>query len=194
MSLAGLYRWAQKEGIENAVIWVINKLKLVATHIPEEMDADQAQRKLIKIIVGVVMHVIEDMNAETSPAERSARLDDAIRLGYSYGLTYPFIDDLLDSRVLNAQEKEQYSQMIRQALLTGTVPELGQWTGKNMDLVQFVHKELRDAFEYIQGHQRRKRSMLFEQSNVFFIHSILTELRILTIPITVTRNYICQSS
>ena len=33
MSLAGLYRWAQKEGIENAVIWVINKLKLVATHI-----------------------------------------------------------------------------------------------------------------------------------------------------------------
>ncbi|OIA98599.1 geranyl transferase [Paenibacillus sp. LC231] len=169
MSLAGLYRWAQKEGIENAVIWVINKLKLVATHIPEEMDADQAQRKLIKIIVGVVMHVIEDMNAETSPAERSARLDDAIRLGYSYGLTYPFIDDLLDSRVLNAQEKEQYSQMIRQALLTGTVPELGQWTGKNMDLVQFVHKELRDAFEYIQGHQRPEtQHAFFEQSNVFF--------------------------
>lgn len=169
MSLAGLYRWAQKEGIENAVIWVINKLKLVATHIPEEMDADQAQRKLIKIIVGVVMHVIEDMNVETSPAERSARLDDAIRLGYSYGLTYPFIDDLLDSRVLNAQEKEQYSQMIRQALLTGTVPELGQWSGKNMDLVQFVHKELRDAFEYIQGHQRPEtQHAFFEQSNVFF--------------------------
>ena len=97
MSLAGLYRWAQKEGIETAVIWVINKLKHVASHIPDKMDAEQAQRKLIKIIVGVVMHVMEDLNGETLPAERSARLDDAIRLGYSYGLTYPFIDDLLDS-------------------------------------------------------------------------------------------------
>lgn len=169
MSLAGLYRWAQKEGIETAVIWVINKLKHVASHIPDKMDAEQAQRKLIKIIVGVVMHVMEDLNGETSPAERSARLDDAIRLGYSYGLTYPFIDDLLDSGVLNAQEKEQYSHMIRQALLTGKVPELGQWSGKNMELVHFVHQELRDAFEYIQGRQRPEtQQTFFEQSNVFF--------------------------
>ncbi|MFB4324191.1 polyprenyl synthetase family protein [Priestia sp. BR_2] len=169
MSLAGLYRWAQKEGIETAVIWVINKLKHVASHIPDKMDAEQAQRKLIKIIVGVVMHVMEDLNGETSPAERSARLDDAIRLGYSYGLTYPFIDDLLDSGVLNAQEKEQYSHMIRQALLTGKVPELGQWSGKNMELVHFVHQELRDAFEYIQGRQRTEtQQTFFEQSNVFF--------------------------
>ncbi|MEC0207315.1 polyprenyl synthetase family protein [Paenibacillus lautus] len=183
MSLAGLYRWAQKEGIENAVIWVINKLKHVATHIPEEMDAEQAQRKLIKIIVGVVLHVIEDMGAETPPAERSARLDDAIRLGYSYGLTYPFIDDLLDSGVLNAQEKEQYSQMIRQALLTGTVPELGQWSGKNMDLVHFVHTELREAFEYIQGHQRPEtQHAFFEQSNVFFHSQHIDRIKDLAYP------------
>ncbi|MGG4106352.1 polyprenyl synthetase family protein [Paenibacillus lautus] len=183
MSLAGLYRWAQKEGIEDAVIWVINKLKHVATHIPEEMDADQAQRKLIKIIVGVVMHVIEDMSVETSPAERSSRLDDAIRLGYSYGLTYPFIDDLLDSGVLNDQEKEQYSQMIRQALLTGTVPEMGQWSGKNMDLVHFVHKELRDAFEYIQGHQcPETQQTFFEQSNVFFYSQHIDRIKDLANP------------
>lgn len=107
MSLTGLYRWAQKEGIETAVIWVINKLKQVAAHIPKEMDAEQAQRKLIKIIVGVVMHVMEDIEVKAAPTERADRLEDAIRLGYSYGLTYPFIDDLLDSRVLNDQEKEQ---------------------------------------------------------------------------------------
>lgn len=169
ISLAGLYRWAQKEGIETAVIWVINKLKHVADHIPEEMDAEQAQRKLIKIIVGVVMHVIEDLGTEASQAERSARLEDAIRLGYSYGLTYPFIDDLLDSGVLNVQEKEQYSRIIRHALLTGTVPEVGQWNGKNMELVHYVHQELTEAFEYIKGRQRPEtQQTFFEQSNVFF--------------------------
>lgn len=169
MSLAGLYRWGQKEGIENAVIWVIHKLKQVAGDIPKEMNAEHAQRKLMKIIVGVVLHVIEDMDDSVLPAERSARLDDAIRLGYSYGLTYPFIDDLLDSGVLNEQEKEQYSHMIRTALLTGTVPKPGDWGGNNVELIRFVHAELRDAFEYIKGHQRPEtQETFFEQANVFF--------------------------
>lgn len=169
MSVDGFYRWAQKEGIETAAIWVIGKLKAVSNHIPKEMNAEHAQRKLIKIIIGVVMHVIEEMDDETSPEERSLRLDEAIRLGYSYGLTYPYIDDLLDSSVLNAKEKEQYSEMIRTTLLTGTIPELGEWSGKNKELIYFIHSELRDAFEYIKNHQRPDtQSSFFEQSYVFF--------------------------
>lgn len=175
MSLAGLYRWAQKEGVENAVIWVINKLKAVSSHIPKEMNAEQAQRKLIKIIIGVVLHVIEELDDGILPAERARRLDEAIRLGYSYGLTYPYIDDLLDSGALNAQEKAQYSRMIRAALLTGSVPELGEWSGTNMELIHYVHSELRDAFEYIKSHQQPEtRQTFFQQSYVFF-HSQETD-------------------
>ncbi|NGM84222.1 polyprenyl synthetase family protein [Paenibacillus sp. 7124] len=169
MSLAGFYRWAQKEGVETAAIWVIDKLKSVSVHIPKELNAEQAQRKLIKIIVGVVLHVIEEMGEETPPGERSRRLDEAIRLGYSYGLTYPFIDDLLDSQLLTAGEKERYSRMIRTALLTGIVPELGGWTGENVEFIRYVHSELRDAFEFIKGLQRPETvSTFFEQSYVFF--------------------------
>ena len=90
-------------------------------------------------------------------------------LGYSYGLTYPFIDDLLDAKVLSAQEKKQYSDLIRTTLITGSVPELDEWTGKNADLIQYIHSELRDAFEYIKAHQRPEtRKNFFEQSYVFF--------------------------
>ncbi|USB33529.1 polyprenyl synthetase family protein [Paenibacillus sp. YPG26] len=169
MSLAGAYRWAQREGIETTVIWLINKLKSVASHLPEELNAEQAQRKLMKIILGVILHVNEDMNDQTPPEERTRRLDEAIRLGYSYGLTYPFIDDLLDSKVLTAQEKEQYSLMIRTTLLTGSVPEMGEWSGRNMDLLRYVHTELREAFEYIKSHQRAEtHHTFFEQAYVFF--------------------------
>ena len=100
------------------------------------MDAEQAQRKLIKIIAGVIMHVVEEMGDEISPEERTQKLDEAIRLGYSYGLTYPFIDDLLDANVLSAQEKKQYSDLIRTTLITGSVPELDEWTGNNTDLIR----------------------------------------------------------
>lgn len=169
MSLAGMYRWGQKEGVENAIIWLINKLKNVSTNIPNELNAEHAQRKLIKIIIGVVMHVMDEMDDNTLPSVRAKRLDDAIRLGYSYGLTYPFIDDLLDSGVLNTQEKEEYSQMLRTALLTGTVPELGEWSGDNKHFITYVHSELSDAFEYIKKYQRSENQQtFFEQAYVFF--------------------------
>ncbi|WDM20755.1 polyprenyl synthetase family protein [Paenibacillus polymyxa] len=169
MNLAGVYRWSQKEGIETTVIWLINKLNSVSSHIPEEMDAEHAQRKLIKIIIGVILHVMEEMDEAVLPVERSRRLDEAIRLGYSYGLTYPFIDDLLDSQLLTVQEKEQYSHMIRTALLTGSVPELDDWTGDHMKFIRYIHSELSDAFEYIKAHQRPDtQQTFFEQSYIFF--------------------------
>ncbi|MBW7475888.1 polyprenyl synthetase family protein [Paenibacillus oenotherae] len=181
ISLAGLYRWAQKEGVETAAIWVIDKLRHVSTHIPEEMNAEHAQRKLIKIIIGVVLHVVEEMGDERSPAERARRLDEAIRLGYSYGLTYPFIDDLLDAQVLTVQEKAQYSDVIRTALLTGSVPELGEWTGMNKAMIQFVHAELREAFEYIKHHQQPEtQHLFFEQTYVFFHSQELDRAKVLS--------------
>lgn len=168
-SMAGLYRLAQREGIESTMIWLVNKLKTVASHIPKGMDAEHAQRKLIKIIAGVMMHEIEEMGNEISPEERGQKLDKALRLGYSYGLTYPFIDDLLDAKVLSVKEKKQYSDLIRTTLITGSVPELGEWSGINKDLIQYIHAELREAFEYIKSHQRPETSKaFFDQAYVFF--------------------------
>ncbi|WP_318616418.1 polyprenyl synthetase family protein [Sporosarcina sp. YIM B06819] len=168
-SMAWLYRQAQKEGVESTVIWVMDKLKIVSSNIPKGMDAAEAKRKLIKIMAGVIMHVVEEMDADTTPEERSRKLDEAIRLGYCYGLTYPFIDDLLDANVLSEKEKKRYSDLIRTTLITGSVPELGEWTGKNSNLMVYIHSELRDAFEYIKIHQQPKtRKSFFEQSYVFF--------------------------
>ncbi|WP_429747499.1 polyprenyl synthetase family protein [Bacillus salipaludis] len=168
-SLAGMYRWGQKERIESTIIWFINKLKTVSEIIPKGMDAENAQRKLVKIIGGVVMHLTEEMDKEISPEERAQKLDEAIRLGYSYGLTYPFIDDLLDAKVLSDEEKKQYSNLIRTTLITGAVPELGEWAFPIEDMIRPIHSELREAFEYIKAHQRPDtRKSFFAQSFVFF--------------------------
>ncbi|MCU6707451.1 polyprenyl synthetase family protein [Paenibacillus sp. J5C_2022] len=169
-SLAGFYRWAQKEGVENAAIWVIGKLKAVSSHIPQEMNAEHAQRKLIKIIAGVVMHVMDEMDEGTDKEERSQRLDEAFRLGYSYGLTYPFIDDLIDSGILGPEGSAQYASIIRDALLTGEVPEQGEWPDPHGDLMQFVHSELSEALQYLKTYQQQPgaRHSFFEQAYVFF--------------------------
>lgn len=168
-SIPWLYRMAQKEGIEATLIWVVKKIKTVSANIPKEMDADQSIRKLIKIIAGIIMHVLEGMSDEISSEERTEKLDVAIRLGYSYGLSYPFIDDLLDAKVLSKKEEKQYANLIRTTLITGSVPELGEWPGENKDLIRYIHSELREAFEYIKAHQpKENRETFFEQSFVFF--------------------------
>ncbi len=168
-SMASLYRMAEKEGVELAMIWLVQKLKTVSENIPKGLDAEQAQRKLIKIIAGVIMLELEERSGQESPEERTRNLDRAIRLGYCYGLTYPFIDDLLDANILSAAERRRYSDLIRSTLTTGTVPELGEWEGENAAYIRFIHAELREAFEYMKVNQRKEtRTRFFEQAYVFF--------------------------
>lgn len=182
-SIARLYRKAQEVGIEFTIIWLINKLKNVSANIPKGMDADHAARKLIKIIFGVVLHEIEEMSDNISPEERTWKLDEAIRLGYSYGLTYPFIDDLLDSKILSDEEQKRYSDLIRTTLVTGVVPELGEWGGSNEKLIRYIHSELREAFEYIKGHQKpEKEEGFLEKAYIFFNSQEVDRRKVLSNP------------
>jgi geranylgeranyl pyrophosphate synthase len=183
LSMTKLYRSAQKEGIESTVIWLMNKLKTVSSNIPTQMDRDQSQRKLIKIIAGVVMHEVEAMSVDISSEDRMQKLNQAIRLGYAYGLTYPFIDDLLDAKILSDKETEQYSDLIRTTLITGDVPELGEWTENNAELIRYIHSELREAFEYIKAQQRPETiKSFFEQAYVFFNSQEQDRIKDLTNP------------
>lgn len=183
-SLASLYRRAQVEGIETTMIWLMNKLTTVASNIPDGLDAVNAQRKLIKIIAGVLMHTMDQLSDDLSSEERSKKLDEAIRLGYSYGLTYPFIDDLLDSNVLSEEEKERYSELIRTSLTTGSVPDLGDyWSAESLVFMTYIHSELREAFEYIKSQQNSSTIQhFFEQAYVFFNSQEIDRQKELTNP------------
>lgn len=166
-SLDWVINKAREENLEVTIDWLINKLKTVSSNIPEQLDAVNAQRKLIKIIAGVIMHTNDQLEDDITPNERMEKLDEAIRLGYSYGLTYPFIDDLLDSNLLSEGEKAQYSQIIHTALITGNVPSLGDnWSEEKIEFMQYVHLELKEAFELIKTHQKSLK--FFEQAYVFF--------------------------
>ena len=168
-NISHLFRKAQKEGIDHTFVWLMDKLNGVARNIPEGLDAVNARRKLIKIIAGVLMHTADEIDEDVS-VNRENKLDQAIRLGYSYGITYPFIDDLLDSQILSEQEKINFSEIIRTALVTGNVPALGQeWSVERLQFMQYIHSELQEAFEYIKSHQSHENiHKFFEQAYVFF--------------------------
>lgn len=168
-SMSMLYNKAKDEGIEASMIWLINKLQSVASNIPNGMDSNVAMRKIVKIVAGVIMHQLEILDDNIEFYEKSRKLNDAIHLGYSYGITYPFIDDLFDSKILSSKEEKQYSEIINETLLTGIVPEIENWDGENIDIIRYIHSELKEAFEYIKNYQEDELMESFlKQSYIFF--------------------------
>ena len=120
------------------------------------------------MIAGVVLHELDelDQEGEVPAQERKSRLETAVKLGYYYGLTYPFVDDLLDSNVMSEGEKKQYAALIRSVLTTGKIPPFSGWQGKNAKLMQYVYEELSEAYTDVFG--RLGRYMLCLEAWCFF--------------------------
>ncbi|HEO8420821.1 TPA: polyprenyl synthetase family protein [Yersinia enterocolitica] len=169
-SVSSLYKLAKKEKVEHTMIWLLEKLKQVTSQIPKGMSVEHAQRKILKILAGVLMHELEDRRGiELSEQDRQTRLEKAMKLGFYYGLTYPLIDDLLDAKILSIEEEKQYTTLIRTTLETGIVPELGRWHGENKELIAFIHSELKEAFEYMRlQHDSMTWELFLSQSYIFF--------------------------
>lgn len=169
LNMLWLYKKAKAFGVETTFIWLLEKLNKVEQNIPKQMDAEQARRKLLKLIVGVLMHEMDRIREAPCKKERTKIVEKSIRLGYAYGLTYPFIDDLLDAKILSESEEELYSSFIRQTLLTGEVAPFEGWHGENKAFIQFVYSELSEAFEYMHNHQTaQNQSNFLTYAYIFF--------------------------
>lgn len=166
-----LYQMAEKESLEEAFFWVSDKLKYVSAILPDGLDKNEAKRKIMKIIAGVVMHEFEELDGELSKKLRRKLLDQAVRTGFYYGLTYPLIDDVLDADMLTAAEKKSFAYFIRQTLLTGEVlpVKATDWQDKHWEFISAVYKELSEAFHYLKSCQPEENRQIFlENAYLFF--------------------------
>ncbi|GIO23693.1 polyprenyl synthetase family protein [Oceanobacillus sp. J11TS1] len=169
--MAELYQFAEKESLEPVFFWVTDKLKYISAILPEGFDKNEAKRKIIKIIAGVIIHEIEELKDETSAQVRRQQLDQAVRIGYYYGLTYPLIDDVLDADVLTEAEKKAFAYFIRQTLLTGEVIPIkaSDWQENHWEFISAVYDGLSEAFTYLKACQPIERNRDFlDNAYLFF--------------------------
>ncbi|WP_144395480.1 polyprenyl synthetase family protein [Pleionea sediminis] len=169
-SMVNLSKKAKEYGIGSTFNWLLNKLSGAQANMPDNLDSTEGMRKLVKIIAGVVLHQMVDLPKSVSEQQRAKLLDSAIRLGYCYGLTYPFIDDLLDDNyVLSERDKRVFNDAINRSLLTGHVVECPTFDSTVQSQMQFIYRELREAFETIRHLQPAEQSQqFFEQAYIFF--------------------------
>nr|WP_168711038.1 polyprenyl synthetase family protein [Ningiella ruwaisensis] len=156
---------AQDKQIESSYQWLMLKVASLQTLFDSKHHESEGLRKLVKVVAGVLMHQLIE-----NPDASSEDLDKSIKLGYCYGLTYPFVDDLLDSNHLlaNDADKALFTQALRRTLQNGEVAPMPAFSD-NVERLQQIYEELKWAFEYIQHHlpvaQGRR---FFNQAYVFF--------------------------
>tara|TARA_B100000745_G_scaffold300587_2_gene255564 strand:- start:2798 stop:5158 length:2361 start_codon:yes stop_codon:yes gene_type:complete len=160
----------QPYGLELTFLWLNSKLRQIRKHLPIEIGADEAMRKLIKIIAGVVLHYMVSRPSSLGRDERRQGLDNAIRLGYCYGITYPLIDDLQDApSVLNAQERELFYQAVKQSLLSTIPAPCPKFSSAHQQQMGFIYGELSQAFKEIKSRLPvAQHRQFFAQAYVFF--------------------------
>ena len=165
-----LLKLARKHKVESTLFWLMGKLTEVQQQMPEEIDQTNGMRKLVKIIAGVTLHHFMNLTDNDENSNQKNTLDNAIRLGYCYGLTYPFIDDLQDSaNALSPYEKAIFNEAIRASLIAGKVVDMPVFSQQNQSKMSFIYQELSQAFDYIRTHQDEKSAQIFfEQAYVFF--------------------------
>ncbi|NNJ73308.1 MAG: hypothetical protein HKP09_09005, partial [Enterobacterales bacterium] len=163
-----LYQWTSKRGLDTTYQWLMLKLAQIEPLFINDAGRTHGMRKLVKIIAGVVLHHLIIENQEHSDLD-AEQLDTVIRLGYCYGLTYPFIDDLQDSAIaLNAHDKGLFNAALRTSLQTGEAVAYPDFEHDN-ERLRHIYRELKWAFEFIKSNlSEGQADSFFKRAYVFF--------------------------
>ncbi|WP_119394454.1 polyprenyl synthetase family protein [Salinibius halmophilus] len=151
------YQWAKRHNCEQAFTWLSAKVYRLKQALPQALSAHQGVRKLLKVIAGVLLNEWQQKGA-------NANFDRAIRLGYYYGLTYPLIDDLLDSQALSEADKQLLDQTLEKSLQQGFVEAINT----NNAWLNYAFDELAEAFDYIKRQQGDRFDAFLNQAYVFY--------------------------
>lgn len=168
--LSKVYQLAKEEGLAHSLTWYFEKIKRFSENIPDGCDKEHMIRKIVNFSAEVMLNQFQNMDNNLPKAERTKKLQDAIRIGYYYSITYPFIDDLLEAdSILNEKERFQFSDALEKTLKTGNVPEMKVPEGQNKKFTSFVYSELKEAFKEIKASiPEENRKSFFEKAYIFY--------------------------
>ena len=168
-----LQPWIAKKQYQPAYYWLMLRLSALKHQLDDQLENQDGLRKLVKVVAGIMMHhfVVRPTSQSTKQAKQESPEDimTIVQLGYAYGLTYPFVDDLLDAdSFLSDADKTVFTECLRQTLSTGKVADYPHFENDSKHL-SFVYEELKWAFEFIQETlpEKQKRAF-FLRASVFF--------------------------
>jgi len=154
--------------IQQRLFWLKQRLYSIQGILPQHWDKTNCLRKLVKVIAGVVMHAMVEQKF-TNREQQVEHLDRAITLGYCYGITYPFIDDVQDSTDLSSKEHQLFKDCIVASLTDKQSSKLPVFSEKNRVFMHHVYVKLDEALTLIKKLlKNNEQDNFFAQAYIFF--------------------------
>lgn len=127
--------------------WIPERIKEAASVIPPDILQKGGMGKIFRVISGVFLYTLTDLDDETPLEEAKRRVDIALKCGYYFGLLHPLVDDILDSaNHLTASDKMEVLRLMDH-WIGGDFEVHSRLEGqRTMDTLKRTFQELFDLF------------------------------------------------
>ena len=100
-----------------AVLFLRSNLKSTLSAIPWDSIESNGFSKMIRTMIGIIMYAYYALPDTLSKREKSRELLQALKIGYFFGVSYPLIDNIFDSRnILSSSQKQNFANTLVDAL------------------------------------------------------------------------------
>ena len=105
---------------ESQQIWLEEKLQEAVHYIPKSIIDDGGYSKFLKIIIGMLFYKLDTIDITLSKRILQEEFFKSLQGGYYFGLTYPLVDDVMDSNeIIDQTEKKTIVHHILHGLSSG---------------------------------------------------------------------------
>lgn len=107
---------------EEQRLWILDKFKAASEIIPLDIMNDRGYDKFLKVVFGTVLYKLRHCSKDDPNLGNHAF--EALQKGYYFGITYPLVDDIMDtSHLLSDDQKDSIMETIIHSLSRGGIED-----------------------------------------------------------------------
>lgn len=147
--------------------WLPEQFEKALDHIPEPILKEGGFGKVCRVMGGVFLYALSDLNGNSSSKYACDRMEKALKGGYYYGMFYPLIDDILDhSQVFTSQQKKDLVNLLNHWIVGDFTPPNGLATIPSMILLEDILKEFHKLFPLENNYPIYKAALMLHFSQI----------------------------
>ena len=151
--------------------WLPKQFEKALDHIPEPILKEGGFGKVCRVMGGVFLYTLSDLDESVSSEEVRNRMEKALKGGYYYGMFYPLIDDILDhSQVFKSHQKKDLIKLLNHWIVGDFTPPNGLSTIPSMILLEDILKKFHKLFPLESNYPIYKAALILHFSQIEDAH------------------------
>jgi len=147
--------------------WLPEQFEKDLKNIPKQILKEEGFGKVIRVMAGVFLFALSDLNENMSDKEVHDKIEIALKGGYFYGMFYPLIDGILDnSLVFSSQQKTELVNLLNHWIIGDFSLKNTLSSNPSMKLLEGILVKFHKLFPLQDNHQLYKAALMLHFSQI----------------------------